>query len=109
MKDGLKDKHRRSIIEILSANERVERVVLFGSRAMQTHTPASDVDLALFGEGLTLIDQTRMAAAIERLPMPQQVDLLVYSHIDNKNLKKHIRTYGVEWINKKKQKRFLED
>jgi len=32
---------------ILTANPRVERVVLFGSRAMGTHTPESDIDLAL--------------------------------------------------------------
>ena len=101
MKDGLKEKYRRTMIEILSANERVERIVLFGSRAMQTHTPASDVDLALFGETLTLTDQTRLAAAIDVLTMPQRVDLLLYKNIENENLKAHIRKHGVEWFSKK--------
>jgi len=98
MKDGLKDKYRRAIIDILSANERVERVVLFGSRAMQTHTPASDVDLVLFGDRLILTDQTRMAAAIEALTMPQRVDLLLHKHIDNEKLKEHIKQHGITWF-----------
>lgn len=46
MTDGLKVKYRAAIISILSANERVERAVLFGSRAMETFTPASDIDIS---------------------------------------------------------------
>ncbi len=98
MKDSLKEKYRRAIIEILAANERVERVVLFGSRAMKTHTSASDVDLALFGDRLTLTDQTRMAAAIEALTIPQRVDLLLYTHIENEKLKEHIKKHGMDWF-----------
>ncbi len=90
------------ILDILSANERVDRVILFGSRAMQTHTPASDVDLALYGDELTLTDQFRMAAAIDELPIIQRVDLLLYSTIENEKLKEHIRAHGVEWFKRKK-------
>ena len=76
MNDGLKDKHREAIIGVLAKNPRVERAVLFGSRAMGAHTPGSDVDLALYGDALTLDDQARLAAEIEELPVPQQVDLV---------------------------------
>lgn len=38
MSDGLKVKHRAAIIATLAANDRVERAVLFGSRAMGTNT-----------------------------------------------------------------------
>ena len=61
MMDGLKDKYRKAIITILTDNERVEKVVLFGSRAMGTFTPTSDVDIALFGDNLTLTDQAKLA------------------------------------------------
>ena len=97
MTDGLKEKHRRAIIDILSANERVERVVLFGSRAMGTFTPDSDVDLVLYGDDLTPIDQAKLAAAIDELTIPQQVDLLLYTSIRKKELLDHIDQYGVEW------------
>ena len=98
MIDGLKDKHRKAIFDILTANPRVERVVLFGSRAMGTFTTTSDVDLALFGDELTLTDQARLAAAIDKLPMAQQVDLLLYKSIDNDKLKQHIKKHGKEWF-----------
>ena len=101
MNDGLKDKHRKAIFDILTANPRVERVVLFGSRAMGTFTTTSDVDLALFGDELTLTDQARLAAAIHKLPMAQQVDLLLYKSIDNDKLKQHIKKHGKEWLDRK--------
>ncbi len=98
MIDGLKDKHRQAIIDILAANSRVEQVTLFGSRAMGTFTTTSDVDLALHGNELTLTDQAKLAVAIDDLPMAQRVDLLLYKSIDNDNLKEHIRKYGVKWF-----------
>lgn len=97
MTDGLKEKHRKAIIDILSANERVERVVLFGSRAMGTFTPTSDVDIVLYGAELTPTDRSKLAAAIDELPMPQQVDLLLHKSIKKRELLDHIEKHGVEW------------
>ena len=97
MTDGLKDNHRNAIIDILSANERVERAVLFGSRAMETFTPASDIDIALYGDHLTLTDQANLATAIDELPMAQRVDLLLHATVNNEALCKHIEEHGIEW------------
>ncbi len=102
MIDGLKDKHRDAIIEVLASNDRVERVVLFGSRAMETFTPSSDVDIALFGKELTLTDQGRLAAALEALTIPQRVDLLLHARIDNDALRAQIRRHGIEWYRRPK-------
>lgn len=116
MKDGLKDKHRKAIIDILSANEGVERVVLFGSRAMGTFTPTSDVDIVLYGDELTPTDRLKLAAAIDELPIPQRVDLLLHKSIQKKELLHHIETHGVEWWRRSegvggewRQKRTLDD
>jgi type I restriction enzyme S subunit len=65
---------------------------------MGTFTTTSDVDLALFGDELTLTDQARLAAAIDKLPMAQQVDMLLYKSIDNDKLKQHIKKHGKEWF-----------
>lgn len=97
MNDGLKDKHRSAIVGILAANDRIERAVLFGSRAMETHTSTSDVDIALFGASLTLTDQADIASAIEELSIPQRVDLLLYKMVDDHALLAHIEKHGVEW------------
>ena len=98
MTDGLKDAHRKAIIAVLAANERVERAVLFGSRATGTNTVTSDVDIALFGDRLTLTDQARLATQIDEIPMAQSVDLLLYNSISDRTLREHIRKHGVEWF-----------
>lgn len=97
MTDGLKDKHRAAIVAAIAANDRVERAVLFGSRATGTNTATSDVDIALFGDRLTLTDQAYLAAALDEIPMAQSVDLLLYDSIQSRILREHIRRQGIEW------------
>ncbi len=57
----------------------------------------SDVDIAYFGDRLTLTDWARLAADIEQIPMAQSVDLLLYDLIRNPTLREHIRQEGIEW------------
>ena len=97
MTDGLKRKHRAAIIDALATNERVERAVLFGSRATETYTSVSDADIALIGERLTLDDLAHLAAIIDELTVPQEVDLLLYATINDGTLRKHIDKQGIEW------------
>ena len=97
MTDGLKDKHRAAIVAAIAANDSVERAVLFGSRATGTNTATSDVDIALFGDRLTLTDQAYLAAALDEIPMAQSVDLLLYDSIQSRILREHIRRQGIEW------------
>jgi len=96
--DGLKAKYREAIIGMLRANPRVKRAVLFGSRARGTYSPASDVDIALYGEELGLDDLSSLSAQIDALPVPQKVDLLLFHQIDNPELREQIEKYGVGWF-----------
>ena len=98
MTDGLKHAHREAIIAVIAANDRVERAVLFGSRATGTNTTTSDVDIALFGDRLTLTDKARLWAAVEEIPMAQSVDLILYDSVRDRTLLEHIRDDGVEWF-----------
>ena len=100
MMDGLKDAHREAIIAEIAANKRVERAVLFGSRATGTNTVSSDVDIALFGDRLTLADQALLADRLDKIPMAQSVDLVLYDSIFNRALRKHIRHDGIEWFSR---------
>ena len=102
MTDGLKDNHRNEIIDVLSANKRIERVVLFGSRAMGTYTMTSDVDLVLYGDHLTLTDQAHLTDALDKLTVPQRVDLVLHNVIDNDELCKHIERHGIEWYRRQR-------
>jgi len=98
MNDGLKDAHREALVAAMSGNPRIERAVLFGSRAMGTNSPASDVDIALFGDELTLDDHAKLAAAADELPMAQRVDFVLHHRISSPELKKHIAEHGIEWF-----------
>ena len=101
MIDGLKDEQRTALIEKLSANERVERVVLFGSRATQTYSTTSDIDIALFGSNLTRTDLARLAETVGELPYPHGVDLLIYEKVRNDKLREEIDAHGVEWFDRR--------
>jgi predicted nucleotidyltransferase len=101
MTDGLKPTYRQAIIAMLSVNPRVERIVLFGSRATGNFTPSSDVDIALFGDQLSLSDQAALSENMAARPMPQQVDLLIFHRLENEQLREHIRSRGVEWFSRK--------
>ena len=98
MMDGLKPNQRKAIIATLSAHPKVERIVLFGSRAMGTFTTTSDVDIALFGNDLTLSEHATLSEAVAELSIPQRVDILIYHRIENQALREHIRRHGVEWF-----------
>ncbi len=97
---GLKPAHRQSIIDTLAANAHVERVVLFGSRATGAYHTRSDVDLALFGDAISHEDLAKLSAALDELPIPQRIDLLIAKRLQNTALKQHIATHGIEWYHR---------
>ncbi|RLB59944.1 MAG: nucleotidyltransferase domain-containing protein [Deltaproteobacteria bacterium] len=103
MSDGLRQVQRQLIIDTLATCPRVEKVVLFGSRALGNHKTGSDIDIALFGSKLDLDDLSQLSAALERLPIAQVVDLLLYHHIENRRLLEHIKREGVVWYSRSPQ------
>ncbi len=97
MNDGLSPEQREGIRRILESEPKVVRAVLFGSRALGTFKRASDVDLALEGESITLNDLLGLMVKISNLNLPVEVDFAIRSKISNPALEEHIRTYGQEW------------
>ena len=95
--DGLNDRYKEAILGVLSSNEKVERAVLFGSRAIGTFTTTSDIDIALYGDNLTFSDYARLATEMYHLTVPQRVDLLLYKNLKNDVLRDHVDKYGIEW------------
>lgn len=97
MNDGLKERYRVKIRQVLASHPEVERAVLFGSRATGTYRPGSDVDLALAGDDLTHSDLGAIGAAMEATTVPQMVDLVLWNSIGSQVLVDHIRNFGVEF------------
>ena len=76
------------------SNPRVHEVKIFGSRAKGNFREGSDIDLALFGDGLNLDDILAAQAALDELDLPWRVDLVIYERIDNPELTGHIDRVG---------------
>ncbi len=102
MTDGLTERDRKGILAVLEAFPKIRRAILFGSRAIGTFRGASDLDLALEGEGLKLTDLVAINARISRLELPFDADFVIRAKINNPDLEKHIREYGRVFYERKR-------
>lgn len=73
----------------------IRRVILYGSRAMGTYRPGSDIDLCIEGESLGLTELLAIENRIDDLLLPWKVDLSLLHTIDNPALLDHVRRVGV--------------
>lgn len=62
-----------------------------------THRLASDIDLAIFGDELTVRDSARLLSQIEDAPLPIDVDFVIYHKISNEALRREIDLRGVDF------------
>ena len=67
---GLPAATLETIRRILAEVPAVKRAVIYGSRAKGTHRPGSDIDLALFGDGLDLDTLGKIATRLDESPIP---------------------------------------
>ena len=76
-------------------NKKIEKVILFGSRAKETAREGSDIDLALVGKDLHFRDLCDLGAKLDGLNLPYRIDFVPYDKISNPNLKEHIDRVGI--------------
>lgn len=94
MPHGLSDAAVAGIHTVLAAHPEVERAVLYGSRAMGTHKPGSDIDLTLVGPGVTRRTLDALAQELDDLLLPQTIDLSRLEDIHHDALRDHIARQG---------------
>lgn len=92
---GLPDKTLAAIRQILADFPAVEKAILYGSRAKGNYRPGSDIDLTLIGDQLDIRILGNIAARLEESPIPYQVDLSLWKHLDHAKLREHIERVGV--------------
>ncbi len=91
---GLSSKELSEITLILKKFPDIQETILFGSRAMGTFKPASDVDIALKGR-ITLQVVARVKALLEEeSSMPYTFDVVDYHTIETTAFKEHIDQHG---------------
>lgn len=92
---GLRNEELSRIQAVFSRYKRLDKVVLYGSRAKGTHKPYSDIDITLYGDGLTLAYQQDVEVALDDLLLPYKFDVNIYALIKNSALKAHIARVGL--------------
>jgi len=98
---GLPDAALTAIRQVLASHPEVEAAILYGSRALGRHRPASDIDLTLIGTSIsgTAISADALAridADLDDLLLPWMIDLSCLASIDHPALLAHIERAGVE-------------
>jgi predicted nucleotidyltransferase len=91
---GLSEKELGEITLFFKRFPGIQEAVLFGSRAMGTFKPGSDVDIALKGR-VTLQDVARVKALLdEESTLPYTFDVVDYHAIETPAFKEHIDRHG---------------
>ena len=94
--DGVPDTASRQILQAIQTCSSVQRVVLYGSRALGRYRAGSDIDLCLEAPGLTLGQLLELGGVLDDLLLPWRVDLQLRPLIDPPTLLAHIDRAGVE-------------
>jgi predicted nucleotidyltransferase len=84
-----------AIRQVLASHPEVEAAILYGSRALGRHRPASDIDLTLLGPAISADVLARVDADLDDLLLPWIIDLSAYSAIHHPALLDHIQRAGV--------------
>jgi len=94
MKFGLTEETITKINSVFMQYPEIEKVILYGSRAMGTYRNGSDIDITFFGENLTLRTLYKIEIEIDDILTPYMFDMCLFSHIDNDDLIDHINRVG---------------
>ncbi|NME95947.1 nucleotidyltransferase domain-containing protein [Clostridium cochlearium] len=95
MKFGLTEKTYNLLIKTLSNYNEIEKVCVFGSRAMGNYKKGSDVDICIYGKLVTEKTISKLNVELnEELPIPYYFDIVYYDNIENNSLKEHIDRVG---------------
>lgn len=95
MKYGLPAATIEKMHAVLARFPRVERAVLYGSRAKGNFKPGSDIDLTLFGDNLDSSQLGKIAGVLDDLLLPYTIDLSLYAELNHAKLREHIDRVGV--------------
>lgn len=93
---GLSKKHLEAIKLVFSKHKEVAAALIYGSRAIGSHEPSSDIDLTLKGKNLDLSLQTKIEHDLDELLLPYKFDINIYDRISNPDLVEHIDRVGQE-------------
>lgn len=82
------------LIEVAKDNPKVEKLILFGSRAKGIERQGSDIDIAVVSPDMTFGEFLRLLSKVDDLDVPVMVDLVKFETVNDK-LKEEILKHGI--------------
>ncbi|OAA93675.1 nucleotidyltransferase family protein [Clostridium coskatii] len=95
------DKFKSELELIFSRYTEIEKVLLFGSRARGDNRNNSDIDLCIFGEGVTHLILAKINMDLNELNTCLSFDILSINEISKEELIENILKEGVVIYNEK--------
>ncbi len=96
-RSGLRQESIAAVQDILNRSPKIERVILYGSRAKGNFRPGSDIDLVLSAESMTTEETLQLEIRLDDLLLPYKIDLSLFHQIENPDLLDHIRRVGIQF------------
>lgn len=90
-------------ISVFEQNSKVDKAIMFGSRAKGNYRPDSDIDISLRGQSITTDDIIKLSVALEEKGIKHKFDLINYSAIKEPALTEHIDRVGIEFYRRWKK------
>jgi type I restriction enzyme S subunit len=108
MRFGLEEHIISQIIYLFEQQPKIDKAIVFGSRAKGNYKPGSDIDIAFKGTDLNTKDLLNLYVKWDDLEIPYKLDLLRYETIKESDLKDHIDRVGIEIYSRWREYKFSE-
>ena len=93
---GLDKNLLEGVVRIITSHKKVDKIILYGSRAGERFKRASDIDLAIAGTRWTDADTAVVKFHLEEsLPTPLKFDVVLLNNLKKQGLVDDIREEGV--------------
>ena len=102
MRFSLSNETIQAITDVFRQYPKIEKVILYGSRAKGTHKYSSDIDLTILSDSLEFNEFQQLQIALDDLMLPYIIDLSMYKDISHQELIEHIQRVGVVFYEKSK-------
>ena len=91
---GIPQVDGQRLLELILSHSKVEKVLLYGSRALGRQRAGSDIDLCLEAPSMKLGELLELGAALDDLLLPWKIDLQLRHLIAHEGLLAHIERAG---------------
>lgn len=95
---GLEEDVLRKILSVFSRHPFIEKTYVYGSRALGTYRPNSDIDLTLVAPQMNLTELFKIETELDDLLLPYKIDLSLFHTLDNQQLVEHIERVKKEFV-----------